>query len=210
MAGLLDIYNAALYRVKETPLLSVTDTSRAAVATAKSYDIQRPALLRRYRWQFALQRVELSPLASPPPPGWKNHFALPADCLAVVSVVHNKDEGKWTLTSEPGLYRIQGNRVLSDADKVFVLYTKDETDVSKFDPLFVDALAWAVASDLALALAADRELHATCVENMERAILVARRAGSIEQSNEVVITTSRVLNERLYGEWNPRWPEAQP
>lgn len=208
MAGLLEIYNTALYRVKETPLISTTDTSRAAVAVARSYDVQRPALLRRYRWQFALARTSLAPLATDPPFGWKKWFQLPADFLMAVSISPHEGTTKWTLTSDPGTFRIEGNRILADTDKVYLVYVKDETDPSKFDPLFVDTLAWAIASDLALALAADRELHATCVENMERSLLAARRAGSIEQNNEIVIMNSRVLDGRLAADWNPRWPEA--
>lgn len=210
MAGLLEIYNTALYRVKETPLVSVTDTTRAAVAVARSYDIQRPALLRRYRWQFALTRTMLAPLASDPPFGWKYWFQLPADFLTAVSVSPHAETSKWTLTADPGSYRIEGNRVLADTDTIYLLYVRDEDDPSKFDPLFVDTLAWAVAADLALALAADRELHTACMQNMERTLLAARRAGSIEQSNEVVIMNSRVLDSRLAADWNPRWPEALP
>lgn len=212
MAGLLEIYNTALYRVKETPLVSVTDTSRAAVAVARSYDIQRPALLRRYRWQFALRRQILSPLATDPPFGFKKQFQLPADALAVVAVGTDDDTGRRNMGGLSGEYRVEDGRILCDNDAVYVVYIKDETDASKFDPLFVDALAWLVAADLALALAADRELHLTASQQADRAILTARRAGSIEQSAEAIMMGSRVLDARLGGAsgWNPRWPEALP
>jgi hypothetical protein len=211
MATLLDIYNTALFRVKEQPLISDTSTGRTADAVKQTYRMQRPALLRRYRWQFALARVELSPLASSPPPGWKYHFQLPADFLTVVGVSSDKDIGKYVLTEEPRFYRVMGNRIVSDDDKVTLTYIKDVTAVADFDPLFADALCWSMAQDLALALAADRELAATCAEMFDNALKAARRAGSLEQPSEAVLFGSRVLDAReSYGGWNPRFPEALP
>lgn len=212
MAGLLEIYNTALYRVKETPLVSVTDTTRPAVAVARSYDIQRPALLRRYRWQFAIRRQVLSPLATDPPFGFKRQFQLPADLLTVITAGADDQSGRWIMTGPSGEYRVENNRIMADWETVYLVYVKDETDPNKFDPLFVDALAWMVAADLALAIGADRELHLTAAQQADRAILAARRAGSIEQSAEAVVMGSRVLDARLGGasSWNPRWPEALP
>ena len=212
MAGLLEIYNTALYRVKETPLVSVTDNSRAAVAVARSYDIQRPALLRRYRWQFATRRQVLSPLATDPPFGFKRQFQLPADVLTVVAAGPDDQTGRFVMTGPSGEYKVENNRIMTDWEVVYLVYIKDETDPTKFDPLFVDALAWLIAADLALAIGADRELHLTASEQASRAILAARRAGSIEQSAEAVVMGSRVLDSRLGGasSWSPRWPEALP
>jgi hypothetical protein len=211
MATLLDIYNTALFRVKEQPLISDAATGRVADAVKQTYRIQRPALLRRYRWQFATARVELSPLASEPPPGWKHHFQLPADFLTVIGVVSDKGIGKFVLTEEPRRYRVMGNRIVSDDDKIVVTYTRDVTAVADFDPLFVDALCWAMAQDLALALAADRELAVMCAEMFNEALKAARRAGSLEQPAEAVLYSSRVLDARdSYGGWNPRFPEALP
>jgi hypothetical protein len=211
MATLLDIYNTALFRVKEQPLISDTASGRVADAVKQTYRMQRPALLRRYRWQFATARVELSPLASSPPPGWKYHFQLPADFLTVIGVSSDKGIGKYVLTEEPRRYRVMGNRIVSDDNKVTVTYTRDVTAVSDFDPLFTDALCWAMAQDLALALAADRELAVTCAELFNKALIAARRAGSLEQPAEAVLFSSRVLDARdSYGGWNPRFPEALP
>jgi len=211
MPALLDIYNTALFRVKEQPLISDTSPGRAAEAVRQTYRMQRPALLRRYRWQFATARVVLSPLASPPPPGWEYHFQLPADFLTVIGVVPDEGEGKIVPTEEPRFYRVMGNRIVADQDKLTLIYTRDVTTVADFDPLFTDALCWAMAQDLALALAADRELAVTCAEMFNNALKAARRAGSLEQPAEAVLFRSRVLDAReSYGGWNPRFPEALP
>ena len=212
MATLLDIYNTALFRVKEQPLISDTSPGRTADAVKQAYRMQRPALLRRYRWQFAMVRVELSPLASPPPPGWKYHFQLPADFLTVVGVSSDKDYGKRVFTESPDIYRVMGNRIVSDYDAITLTYVKDTTAVAEFDPLFTDALCWSMAQDLALALAADRELAAMCAEMFDMALKAARRAGSLEQPSEAVLFNSRVLSAResYSGGWNLRYPEALP
>jgi hypothetical protein len=211
MATLLDIYNTALFRVKEQPLISDNSPGRTADAVRQAYRVARPALLRRYRWQFALARVELSPLATPPPPGWKYHFQLPADFLSVVGVTSDKDIGKRVFSEEPDVYRVMGNRIVSDDDSVTLTYIKDVTTVAEFDPLFTDALCWVIAQDLALALAADRELAAMCSDMFNMSLRAARRAGSLEQPSEAVLYSSRVLDAReSYGGWNPRFPEALP
>jgi hypothetical protein len=158
-----------------------------------------------------MARVELSPLASPPPPGWKYHFQLPADFLTVVGVASDKGNGKFVFSEEPDIYRVMGNRIVSDNETIALTYIKDTTAVAEFDPLFTDALCWAMAQDLALALAADRELAAMCSDMFSMALKAARRAGSLEQPSEAVLFNSRVLNAReSYGGWNPRFPEALP
>jgi hypothetical protein len=211
MATLLDIYNTALFRVKEQPLISDASPGRTADAVRQSYRVARPALLRRYRWQFAMARVELSPLASPPLPGWKYHFQLPADFLTVVGVSSDKHVGKRVFSEEPNIYRVMGNRIVSDDDTIVLTYIRDMTAVAEFDPLFTDALCWSMAQDLALALAADRELAVMCSDMFDAALKAARRAGSLEQPSEAVLFNSRVLDARdSYGGWNPRFPEALP
>jgi hypothetical protein len=49
-----------------------------------------------------------------------------------------------------------GSRViLTDYEASYISYTKDVTDARLFDPLFVQALAWLLAVDLAIPLAGD-------------------------------------------------------
>lgn len=199
MAALLDIYNLALLRIKERPLISGDTTSRPAQACEFSYRIQRPALLRRHRWQFALRRVALTALAEAPAFGWQYQMALPADFNTLVSASPWYDSARHTLTDEPHTYRIENTALLADNSPMYVLYVRDETNPARFDPLFVNTLTAYLASDLALALAADASLSDQMTKAGEAALLAARRANSVEQPSEAVLGEGRLLGDRVAG-----------
>lgn len=199
MVALLDIYNLALLRIKERTLISGETASRAAQACDFSYRVQRPALLRRHRWQFALRRAALSALAEPPAFGWQYQMALPSDFNTLVSASPWYDSARHTLTDAPTTYRIENTALLADHSPMYVLYVRDETNPTRFDPLFVNALVAFMAADLALALAADAGLHEQMTKAGEAALLAARRANSIEQPSEAVLGEGRLLGDWAAG-----------
>jgi len=190
--SLVEVFNLALIRAREKGLLlSPGQDNIAATILNTSYPVQRRALLKRYRWQFAFTRVVLSP--SPPAPafGWKYRMILPADFLALVAANPDPQGSRETLTDAPETYRIENNELLADVDKMYVMYIRDETNVTRWDPLFVDAIAYKLAHDLALGLGADASLGEYFSREAEKAILVARRAAAIEQPAEIAVMPGR-------------------
>lgn len=133
------ICNLALGHLGEGPISSINDDTTAARACLLHFEPCRDATLRAHRWNFAVERVKLDD-ATAPAFGWDYQFDLPSDCLRVLEV-NGSEEGD--LISEPWV--VEGRKLLTDAYSANVVYVKQITDVTLFDPLFVEAFALRLA-----------------------------------------------------------------
>ncbi len=138
------ICNMALAAVgRGAQITSLDEASQAARACKLRYPYARDAVLRAYDWNFAAKRAELPKNAATPPFEYANAYDVPADCLIVRSVFDGEAE-KWV---------VEGRQILTDmGDPIFIKYTSVVTDPTRFDALFVDALASRIASDIAVQL----------------------------------------------------------
>lgn len=132
-----EICNLALSHLGESPIASLEDNTAASRACAQHYELARDEVLRSHRWNFAQGRRVLSRLAEAPEFRWAHKYQLPEDCLRVLEV-NDSEIGDW-ISDE---YVIEGRELLTDADTVNLVYTKQITDVSLFDSLFVKALGY--------------------------------------------------------------------
>lgn len=158
MATAIDICNLALARLGDRATVASIDPPEGSVQAdhcARFYPLAKETALAAHAWRFALTRRRLPVLDVEPVGASGRYFALPADCLAVVSVT--PAEG-WTPALDPMLFtteNVNGARaVLADADSVVCRYVSAKTQEDAFPPEFVDALAWLLASYLAGAMIA--------------------------------------------------------
>jgi len=177
------IVNLALARIGAKRINSLsTDTTLEAIHGRTHYEHTRDALLRSHVWRFAMARAELEEDADAPDFEWDNQFILPADCLRVVAL-YDTDSS----------YVVEGERILTDDTEVNLIYIKRATDPGKFDPLFVEALALALALKLVMPLSQDKVLRRELEVEYKAKIGEARRMNKIE--------TNGVGREDLYT-WN--------
>ncbi len=158
MATAIDICNLALSRLGDRATVASIDPPEGSVQAdhcARFYPLAKETALAAHAWRFAVTRRRLPVLDVEPVGASGRYFALPADCLAVVSVT--PAEG-WTPALDPMLFtteNVNGARaVLADADSVVCRYVSSKTQEDAFPPEFVDALAWLLASHLAGAMIA--------------------------------------------------------
>lgn len=158
MATAIDICNLALSRLGDRATVASIDPPEGSVQAdhcARFYPLAKETALAAHAWRFAVTRRRLPALDVEPVGASGRYFALPADCLAVVSVTPT--EG-WTPALDPMLFtteNVNGARaVLADADSVVCRYVSAKTQEDAFPPEFVDALAWLLASYLAGAMIA--------------------------------------------------------
>lgn len=152
MASEVNICNLALARLGDNATVASIDPpegSAQAEHCARFYPIARDSLLEMHAWKFATRRVQLAPLAVPSW-DWSFAYAEPTGALKLLGVLSatasNDDE-------------TQPYEAESDANGAAIILTNQEdaslrfvarvTDTTKFSPLFVDALAWLLASYLA-------------------------------------------------------------
>jgi hypothetical protein len=172
MASDVDIANLALSHLGDDASVSSLDPpegSAQAEHCARFLPIARDALLEMHAWGFATRRANnLAQLASTTP-AWRYAYALPAGALKVWGVTaadatddlygsgHSVGLGG-ALTSGVGYSQVEfETETLPNGD--VILLTNEPlasarisvriTDPTKFTPLFVDALAWKLASHLA-------------------------------------------------------------
>ena len=138
------ICNMALAEIgRGSMITSMDEASQAARACKLRYPYARDAVLRSYDWNFAAKRAELAANATAPAFEFARAFDLPNDCLIVRSI-YEGESVKWV---------VENRQILTDmGDPIYIKFTRLITDTARFDPLFVEALAARVASDIAVQL----------------------------------------------------------
>lgn len=174
MASEVDICNMAIgYLGGDATISSISPPDGTAEADhcARFYPIARNTLLEIHAWGFATKRVSLALLAENPPSTWQYAYQLPSDQLNVLAVldpaapddysvgmpaygsitgVTSSSIGKYT----PQPYTLEvdasgNNIVLTNQANAVMRYTAMVTDPTTFSPLFIEALAWFLASKIA-------------------------------------------------------------
>jgi len=177
MASEVEICNLALAYLGDDATVSSIDPpegSSQAEHCARFYAIARDSLLQMHSWNFASRRVSLASVTMPYTM-WQYAYACPGDMMTAVAVLPPEAENDYALRAYPsdtagygwtnapfvaaGAYVPQQYQIETDTSGNKVIYTNQQnallryqalvTDTTKFDPLFVMALAWHLASMLA-------------------------------------------------------------
>jgi len=152
MASEVDVCNVALARLGDNATVASIDPpegSSQAEHCARFYPLARDSLLELHPWKFATRRVQLAELAVNSW-NWAFAYAEPAGAIKLLAVLpadasdDEKTQPYDTESDDTGASIILTNQ--EDASLRFVARVTDST---KFSPLFVDALAWLLASYLA-------------------------------------------------------------
>lgn len=188
-ASVVEICNIALARIGVNSFISsLEEPSAEAAACLVLYPHVRDVVLGAGAWPWALRRATVASLASTTErTGWSHAHVLPNDCLYVVQLVPR--------VSVPGLPVRIPWAVEYDQDLgVRVLLTNDPTPevqfvsrvtlVSAYPPLFVDALAWGLASELCVTLAMKEDVERRARQRYELALSRALAAAYNEQQRD--------------------------
>jgi hypothetical protein len=137
-----DIVNDALGRLGISPVMALTDSTKQAQFSNRFYESTRDEVLASHPWNFASKRAVLAQLATPPDFEWSYAYQLPTDNLRLLQL-NGYDLGK---VRDP--WHIEGNRLLTDAEKAEVRYIARVTDTTFYPALFSEALSLKLASKL--------------------------------------------------------------
>lgn len=172
MANEIQIANLALSRLGGYRIQSFSDATKEAREASLHYPLMRDSVLEDHDWDFARKRTLLALLATTYT-GWAYAYQYPIDCLVARSIISSVDaNGISQFSEETGLpsagkaeYEVISNAamnsrvILTDKASAELVYTGKVTDANMFSPLFVNALAWRLASDLAIPLKGKADLH---------------------------------------------------
>jgi hypothetical protein len=153
MASAVVIANLALSHLGADATVASLDPPDGSVEAehcAQFFDVARDVLLEMHNWSFATTRVSLA-ATSTTYSGWTYAYALPGDCLRVLTVFSNgytdDEDGSTDFQIEADA---NGNKViLSNEILASARFTRRVTDTTRFSPLFTDALTWLLAAYVA-------------------------------------------------------------
>lgn len=165
--SVVDICNNALSHTGTDAFIqSLDEDSKEAKLCNRWYETTRDRMLRRFNWNFAQRRVLLADMGAPPT-GWKYRYRYPTDAL---TVNHVYATGQWNPSMSDNEVHARlmpwevassgdgGRTILSNVADAECIYTARVVDPNVFDPLFVDCLEFAIASNIAMPLVSNPEI----------------------------------------------------
>jgi hypothetical protein len=159
-----DICNMALGHIGNSAFLSNVDSQQttAAVVCRQYYEQCRDMLLELREWNFATLTDTLADLDDAPDE-WGFRYDYPADCKRVNCIRHPNTRVPAT-ESEKIPYKVQkrsdgeGRVILCDLEDAVLEYNVLVEDETQFTSLFAQALAWCLASHIAIPLKANADI----------------------------------------------------
>jgi len=158
-------------------------TDRIAQMCRDVYPYCRRSTIARFKWVDLMEFEDLGAALSGSSliagADWEYQFNLPSDCLYVIRMV---DEDDRTTEYE---YEVKQGRLLtdslcnSDGDSAYIEYVKNEGNAGEFAPLFIEALATKLASELAPTL--NPEWTEALITQFERLALPLAKAANQAQ-----------------------------
>lgn len=175
------ICNLALGELGAAAITGLDEASQEARVCNRFYAQTRDEVLRGHPWNFATKRVALSRLAAAPAFGWSYAYQLPTDFIRARSW-NNRDV--W-IGAGVDYFQIEQDQLLSNDDASNLRYVFRQTDATKFDPLFVNALSIMLASKISPAITGSANLSQQLMAKYNFVISQARRIDASEDSNPV-------------------------
>lgn len=186
----VSICNQALGWLGANLITDFDDGSDEANLCKANYDYIRDAVLEDTGWSFALKRDQI-PLLADAELGYGSAFQLPDDCIRVERIFSDSR----MYDGDQLEYVIEDRKVLTDNGTCFIRYIARIIDVSRFSPNFVQALAYRIATDLAIPLTKSRTMQLQMFELYNNRLEVASATDGM-QGRSRRIRVSRMNNYR--------------
>lgn len=151
-ASKLDIFNMALGFIGTRAIASANENTPEAIQCGLYWDRARRSALRDYPYRFAVRRVVLAEKSLPAAYAeeWRHAYALPDGCLKVHAVHDGREQGRkrpFRLESDT-----EGALLLCDVPRAMATCTFDVEEATRWDELFVMAMARKLAALVAVPL----------------------------------------------------------
>ena len=152
----VSICNQALSWLGESPIIALSDNSRAGRLCKANYEPLRDAVLEDRAWSFASERVILPPSATSPVFEYTHQYQLPSDHIRTLEAREDDrfdEENKLDWAQE-------GNFILCSVSVLYLKYVRRVTNPTEFSAGFVQTLAARIATDIAIPITRSRTLQA--------------------------------------------------
>lgn len=142
-----DICNLALDLLSAGTVVDVDNPTDATESLLERwYDLSLKKALREHPWNFAAKRAILAASSTAPAFGYAKAFPVPADFIRLLTLENSEGNqiGK-------DAYEFENGSILmnTDSTSLRLRYVYNITDVTRFDPMFVNLLAHEIALAIA-------------------------------------------------------------
>lgn len=189
------IVNLALSRIGVKGIANLSEQSQQAIAANASWQYIRDEVLSAKDWYFAKKRVALAQNATSPAYNFDYAYTLPADFLRLCKQDSSDasvfPSGYYAEDSITGQVLIQNNytaykiEAISDGTlclvtnydnssyDIYINYIAKITDVTKFSPQFISALAFRLAAELSITRTETRSKFTDMMETYRTSLVDA-------------------------------------
>ena len=189
MASKVQICNLALSRLGASTITALTDNTTEAKLCSTFFDDLAERVMMQGSWATTINRATLNKTTNTPSYEYTYEYQLPVDpkCIKVLGV--NEDE--------PGdtEYRIEGDKILTDASSLKIRYISKLTDTADYGPALTEAVETLLASYLALPIAGDKGL-AEALKEEYRSIVTLNLGIDGQQGSKENVTATDLINIR--------------
>ena len=194
------IANLALAEISSHAITALSDETEEANWCRRFYPQCRDEMLRAHPWNFAMKRANLSRLADAPVNEWSYAYGLPSDYIAIYQLNEFQCWGNYG-TGIRRLFQIENGALLTDSEAATVRYVFQQTDATKFDPLFITALSLLLASKICKPITGN---DGTALTQRYEGIALPRamKYDAREDKPHVIspIETSELIRRRFYSD----------
>ena len=182
-----EICNMALSRLGASTITSLTDGTTEAKLCNTYFDNLAERATVQGSWTTATFRTQIARTATTPTFGFTYEYQLPVDpkCLKVLGISENK----------PGTtaFRVEGDKLLTDATTVKIKYIGRLSDTESYGPLLTEAIEALLGSYLAIPLTGKKTIAKELRE--EYAILIQNNLAIDGQQGSKNVISSPTLTE---------------
>ncbi len=174
------ICNLALDNLGQAPVNDINDVTVVdSRRCLRWYAQTRDEVLRSIYWNFAETRASLGNNGQTPNHEWTYEAVLPNDYIRL-----RKFEGEPAERASERYNIERDKKLLSENKDPDIVYTARITDVSQFDPLFINALAEKLAANMARLITGSTTLKKEFMESYNVALWDAAKADAAEDKHQ--------------------------
>ena len=181
MTSVVEICNSALNMLGAANITALTEDSRNARLCNQRYVPLRDAIFRTHYWNCLIKRVELAADATAPAYEFDKQYTLPTDCIRIIQVggFHN---GSSSMLDSGQVYKVEGKKIVTNEEEIFLTYLAKITDPSVYDTLLVETIAARLAAELCYAITQSNtlaaQLNAVYLDKLKEARFVDASEGT--------------------------------
>lgn len=192
----VQIANQALLKLGSDTIASLAEDTKPARLCNAIFTLLRDEMLRQHPWNFAMARAELvADVADAPDFEFTYQFPLPDNFLRLINLYYDRSR-----------FKLEGGYILTNSGTVDIIYIQEMEDPTDWDPLFREAFATRLASEIAFALTGSNTLSQILMADYITKLNKAKSVDAQENYSDGFIVDDLTSSRSIGSPNGPTWP----